>query len=244
MVKIVRSEPYQAPVESEQLTDAGRIARMLEKMSKHYSPLTIEIPGYKMHYTSCIVEVDKPYVLLDQLMPASGHDKLMAERKIHASGKLDGVDIQFITTLVRADVQKNMLTYYLKLPEVLHYQQRRQAYRVRIPMSRTLRVLIDNNDGSMTAGELHDLSHGGVGKIIPEGQNKIRQGHQYECVIELPCGEWLYCTVEMRYLKNTNSRKRQLIGAQFIDLSKIQKRLIARCISALELEEIRKRAML
>jgi len=244
MVKIVRSEPHQEPVESEELCDPGRIARLLDNMSKHYSPLTIKIPGYKMHYTSCIVEVDKPYILLDQLMPTSGHDKLMAERKLHATGKLDGVDIQFSTTLVRADVQKNILTYYLKLPETLHYQQRRQAYRVRIPVSKQLRVLIDNNDDTMTAGELHDLSHGGVGKIIPEGQNKIRQGKQYECVIELPCGEWLFCTVEMRYLKKPNSRKRQLIGAKFIDLSKIQKRLIARCISELELEEIRKRAML
>ena len=244
MVKIVRSEPYQVPIESEQLTDPGRIARLLEKMSKHYSPLTIEIPGYKMHYTSCIVEVDKPYVLLDQLMPSSGHDKIMAERKVHASGKLNGVDIQFTSTLVRADVQKNMLTYYLKLPEVLHYQQRRQAYRVRIPMSRQLHILIDNNDSTMIAGELHDLSHGGVGKIIPEDQNKIQTGNRYECVIELPCREWLYCTVEIRYQKNIKSRKRQLIGAKFIDLSKIQKRLIARCISELELEEIRKRAML
>jgi len=244
MVKIVRSEPYQEPVDSEEISDSGRIARLLNNLSRHYSPLTIEIPGYNIRYSSCIIEVDKPYILLDQLMPTSGHDKLMAERELQATGKLDGVDIKFSTTLVRADIQKSILTYYLKLPEILHYQQRRQAYRVRIPMSRQLRVLIDNNDNTMTAGVLHDLSHGGVGKIIPEEQNKLQQGNHYECVIQLPSGEWLYCTVEMRYLKKTHSRKQQLIGAKFIDLSKVQKRLIARCISELELEEVRRRAML
>jgi c-di-GMP-binding flagellar brake protein YcgR len=244
MFKIARNHPVQVPEESEQVIDSGRIARLLAQMSKHYSPLTIYIPGYKENYTSCIVKVDKRYVLLDELMPAGGHEKLMDKRKVHATGKLDGVDIKFSTTLVRADEQKNMLTYYLKLPKTLHYQQRRQAYRVRIPLSKQLHVLIDNKDGTMTAGELHDLSHGGAGKIIPEGQNKIKIGKQYECVIELPCGEWLYCTVEMRYTKKTKSNKKQLIGAMFMDLSTIQKRLISRCISELELEAIRKRAML
>jgi len=244
MFKTARSQPDQTPEDSVEVSDCGRIARLLLQMSRHYSPLTIYIPGYKENYTSCIVSVDKPYLLLDQLMPTGGHEKLMDKRKVHATGKLDGVDIQFTTTLVRVDEKKDILTYYLKLPETLHYQQRRQAYRVRIPMSKQLHVLIDNNDGTMTAGELHDLSHGGVGKIIPEGQNKIQSGKLYECVIELPCGEWLYCTVEMRYMKKTKARKRQLIGAKFIDLSTIQKRLISRCISALELEEIRKRARL
>jgi len=244
MVKIVRSEPYQTPTESELVTDSGRIARLLDKMSRHYSPLTVKIPGYKIGYTSCVVGVDKPYVMLDQLMPTSGHDKLMAERKMHVTGKLDGVDIAFTTTLVRAEEQKNILTYYLKLPDKLQYQQRRQAYRVRIPMSKQLRVLIDNNDDTIITGELHNLSHGGVGKIIPDGQSKIHKGNQHECVIELPCGECLYCTVEMRFIKTIASRKRQLIGAHFINLSKIQKRMIARCISELELEEIRKRAMI
>ena len=247
MAKIFKNESTQMSDRGELVTDSGRIARLLDKMSLHYSPLAIEIPGYKMQYTSCIVGVDKPYVMLDQLMPPSGHDKLMAERKMQVTGKLDGVNIKFSTTVVRAETQKNILTYYLKLPDKMQYQQRRQAYRVRIPMSRQLRVFIDTDDDSLTVGELHDLSHGGVGKIIQDGHNKIQRGCQYECVIELPSREMLYCTVEMRYLKKINSRNRklnrQLIGALFIGLSKMQKLAIARCISDLELEAIRKRAM-
>ncbi|MBL4712836.1 MAG: flagellar brake protein [Gammaproteobacteria bacterium] len=244
MVKIVRSLPYDDQPDSELITDPSRIARLLENLSKHYSPLTLQIPGYKKHYASCIVGVEKPYVLLDELMPNTGHEHLLEVGKVKARGKIDGVDIKFSTTLSRVDVQKNITTYYMRLPTKLNYQQRRVAYRVRIPLSKTLHILIDNGSNRPTVAELHDLSHGGAGKIIPEGKNIFKVGEYYECVIELPCGEWLICTVQVRYMKDIPSKKRQMIGTQFIDLLPVQKRLISRSISQLELEEIKKRAVL
>ena len=244
MVKIVRSSPHQAAEESENICDPEKISRLLKQLAKHYCPLMVQILGHKTRYTSCIVSADKQYVLLDELMPSTGHDILTLERNIHVIGKLDGVDIEFTTTLLRFDKQDNILTYYMKLPEQLKYQQRRQSYRVRIPMSRQLRVLIDNGNDTMIAGELHDLSHGAAGKILPDGKTEINSGENYECVIELPCREWLYCSVEICYTKKVGSKNNQFIGARFIDLSRVQKRLIARCISELELEEVRKRAMM
>jgi len=243
MVKIVRSSVFQSQPDSEQITDPARIARLLKQLSKHYSPLTVQIHDHKGLYTSCIVKVDKPYVLLDELIPSSGHEKLVSERKIRATGKLDGVEIQFTTTLKRVKEQKNMLTYYMKLPKTLKYQQRRQAYRVPVPAMAQLRVIVDYKDNRIIVGELHDLSHGGAGKIIPEGKITIDPGQLYECAIELPCGEWIYCSVEICYQKNIPSRKRQLIGVRFNDITLVQSRIIGRCISELELEQIRKRAM-
>jgi len=228
--------------ESELITDSARIALLLKQMSKHYSPLAIRIKGHKAQFSSCIVDVEKPYVLFDELLPSSGNEALIADRKIIATGKLDGVDIHFNSTLKRVVKKKNLVTYYMSLPTEMEYQQRRMAYRVRIPMSKVLHVIIDGGPRKVIVGELHDLSHGGAGKIIPEGNTIIKMGSYYECAIELPCGEWLYCTLEMRYQKDIHSRKKKLIGAKFVNLTTVQSRLISRCISALELEHIRKRA--
>ncbi|PCI06621.1 MAG: hypothetical protein COB77_06475 [Gammaproteobacteria bacterium] len=244
MVRIVRSLPYDDQPDSEQITDPSRIVRLLEQLSKHYSPLTLQIQGHKKRYTTCIIGVEKPYVLLDELMPNTGHEHLLESGKIQARGKLDGVDISFSTTLEKVDRQKNLTTYHMHLPAKLEYQQRRTAYRARIPVSKQLRVLIDDGSNRPIEAELHDLSRGGAGKIIPEGQIALKPGQFYQCVIELPCGDWLFCTVEIRYLKNIPSRKRQLLGTRFDDLSPIQSRLIGRCISQLELEEVKKRASL
>jgi len=242
MLKTVNNTQNTTTVDAEKITDPARIALLLEQLTKHYSPLTVQIAGHNEHYASCIVEIDKPYVLLDQLIPDSGHERLLETRKIHATGKIDGVDIAFSTTLEHVDEQDNLLTYHMKLPEKLKYQQRRMAYRVRIPLAKLLRVLIDNGGKHLIQGELHDLSHGGAGKIISSTKFKFKPGQWYECAIELPCGEWIYCTVEMCYLKNIPVRNRRLIGASFVGLTAMQSRIIGRCVSELELDQIRKRA--
>ncbi|HHJ36015.1 MAG TPA: hypothetical protein ENJ87_09645 [Gammaproteobacteria bacterium] len=242
MFKILQRHAAIAPTDSEEITDPARIARLLEQLSKHYSPLTVQIQGHKVQYTSCIVGVDRPYVLLDEFIPATGHERLLDSGKVFITGKLEGVDFSFNTTLHHVDKSDDMLTYYMKLPLRLRYRQRRMAYRVRIPATQQLYVLVDDGSDRILRGELRDLSHGGAGEIISDQKSNLKIGQKYECAIELPCREWLYCTVEMRYLKDIPSRNRQIIGACFDALTRVQSRLIARCVSELELEQLKKRA--
>lgn len=247
MTNKVRTSAQRASPGSEQITDQARIARLLEQLARRYTPLTVQIPGHEALYTSCTVGVEKPYVLLDELMPSTGHEVLLRERTLNVLGKLDGVDIRFIASLERVDEQDNVLTYYMNLPRHLEYMQRRSDYRVHIPMSMRLRVIIDDeaftdDDGITIEGDLHDLSKGGAGMIFPVTDSKVESGKIYECAFELPDEGWLYCSVELRYAKEISSHNRQLIGARFIDLYPPQKRLIGRCISELEREFIRKRA--
>jgi c-di-GMP-binding flagellar brake protein YcgR len=96
----------------------------------------------------------------------------------------------------------------------------------------------------MISGELRDLSHGGAGKIIPDDKVVINRGQLCECVVELPCQEWLYCSVEVCHVTKIDSRKTQIIGTRFVGLSLEQKRLISSCITVLEQEEMRKRNMI
>jgi len=218
------------------------MVRLLERMVKRHTPLTTQVPGHEELYTSYIVDVDRLYVLLDELLPSSGHELLLEERSLRVTGKLDGIEIRFITTLERVDVQDKMVTYHMGLPRQLEYRQRRMNYRVHIPMTKKLRAIIDNEDGTVNEGELHDLSRGGAGLIFPDDKPVVEPGLLQECAIELSDEEWLYCAVELRYSKNFPPRERQLIGARFFDLGPAQERLIGRCISELEREFIRKRA--
>lgn len=57
-----KSSPYKPLPDSEQITDPTKVSRLLERFTKHYTPLTVQIPGDKEHYTSSIVGVDKKYV--------------------------------------------------------------------------------------------------------------------------------------------------------------------------------------
>ena len=236
------TSPYQPLADSEQVTAPTKISRLLERFTKRYTPLTVQIPGHKQHYTSCIVDIDGEHVLLDELLPSTGHQLLVTEGALQVTGKLDGIDIQFFTTLKHVGDKDNILTYHMNLPKLLEYRQRRMDYRARIPMTMKLPVIIENRSGKMVKGELHDLSFGGAGMILLADKIMMKTERKHECAIELPDGKWIYCTAELRYSKNVPSRKTQFIGVQFIGLSPVQSRLIGRCISELEREAIRKRS--
>ena len=241
MINKAQTTSHKPLPESEQITDPARVIRLLERLAGRHTLLTVEIPGRQEHYTSSIVDVDSLHVLLDELLPSTGHQFLLAERTLQVSGKLDGIDIRFITTLERVDNGNRMVTYHMNLPRQIEYRQRRLAYRAHIPMALTLHVLIDSSKGPLIEGVLHDLSYTGAGMLFPEGPPVVERGLLHECAIELPDDVWLYCAVELRYTKRYRSTDRQLIGARFADLSPAQARLVGRCIGELERESVRRR---
>ena len=241
MTKKAKTRSYQSLPDSEQITDPVRVVRLLERIANQHALLTVEIPGHQELYTSSIVGVDGPCVLLDELLPPTGHQLLLAERTLQVTGKVDGIEIRFISTLERVEKADNMLTCHMNLPAQIEYRQRRSAYRAHIPLTRPLRVIISNKDGAAIEGELHDLSHGGAGMIFPVGPPVVVHDLLYECAIELPNGAWLYCEVELRYSKSIRPNNQQLIGARLNKLSPAQARLVSHCISELEREFVRKR---
>ena len=230
---------------SETIKHPASIVRLFEQLSRRYTPLTVQIVGYDNVFTSCALDVIKPYLLLDELMPSSGHPLLVREGVVNITGKLDGIEISFQTSLHHVDQKNKLLTYNMHLPEKIEYRQRRQDYRVNIPMSKQLRVLVDNeNDHEPEiAGELHDLSNGGAGIIFSETDIALEPGHLYECAIEIPGEEYLFCCVELRYTREIRTGKQKLTGVLFLNLTPVQARLIGRFISEMEREQIKKRAL-
>lgn len=227
--------------ESEKINDPARVIPLLERLAKRRTPLGVRISGHRELYGSCIVDVNRRHVLLDELLPSSGHRLLLSQRALQVVAKLDGIDICFDTTLDRIDTDDKVITYYAKLPGQIEYGQRRLNFRVHIPMTKRLSVVIQNPDGVVFAGVLHDLSHGGAGMVFPEGKPEVRPGLLHDCAIELAEDDWLYTTVELRHSKSVSFRNRQMIGAQFTDLSLQQAHIIRQYLSELQRELLRRR---
>lgn len=242
MASKAKTSAYKSLPDSQEITNPAKILRLLERFTKGYNPLTIQILDHKTLHTSCIVSVDKRQVLLDELLPSTGHQLLLSKRTLQATGKLEGVDVRFATTLKHVDNKSDTLSYSMKLPKTIEYRQRRMNYRVHIPMSMQLPVIIENKAGLKNKGTLRDLSYGGAGIIFLTESSQIKTNDSYQCIIELPDNQHISCTAEMRYSKNIPSQKTQLIGVQFAGLSPEQSQHIGRCINELEREFIKKRA--
>lgn len=227
--------------DNEQITESASIVRILKQLTTRNTPLTVQIADRNASYTSYTVGVEKSHLLLDELIPTTGHQILLEERNITVSSKLDGVDIHFNTSLVSVDEQDKVLTYRMSLPKQLEYHQRRQDYRVHIPMSKLLRVFILDRADTMHEATLHDISHGGAGLVFTTPANTIESGQIYGFAFELPNDVWLYCFAEICHSKTIPPKNRQLIGIKFVELSPAQPRLLRRFISQLEREIIKKR---
>ena len=227
--------------DSELVTDRVRIAALLERLTRQHTLLEVAIPGKPQRFTSSVVAVQDDHVLLDELMPAEGHQLLLEVRNVQVSGKLDGVDFRFIATLEDVDKADGMITYRVNLPARLEYRQRRMDYRAHIPIARKLRVIIDAGDADEIEGELYDLSLGGVGMILPGETPALHGSRWYECAIEMPDDSWLYSQIEFCHARTIPAHARHLIGARFPGLSPVQAQLVGRCIGMLERELIRKR---
>jgi c-di-GMP-binding flagellar brake protein YcgR len=240
MMTDTRNSSDQALPGSEQITDPTRIERLLERLAKNHALLTVMMPGHAERYTSSIVNVAGPYVLLDELMPTGGHRVLLEACALEVTGKLDGIEFRFAATLDDVDNHDDMITYRVNLPARLEYCQRRMDFRAHIPIAQKLQVIITSGDDSVIEGELYDLSRGGAGVILPGEVPLLKPARRYECAIELPDAAWLYCAIEMRHVKDLPSGDRHLIGARFAELSPVQSRLVAHCITRLERELIRK----
>lgn len=233
---------YRPLPDSERIENQARVARLLDQLGRRHALLTVEIPGHPERFTTCIVAVDGPFVLLDELTPSDGQRLLLAQRQLQVTGKLDGIDIRFQSKLARVDEKDGVVTCYLELPGLLEYRQRRMDFRAHIPLSQTLRVIIDDGEGNAIEGLLHDLSQGGAGILLPEDQILPGSGRAYECAIELPGEDWLFCTVELCHSRKSRFRGRLLLGTRFQAQTPFQARLVGQCITSLEREQIRKRA--
>lgn len=227
--------------ESEKISDPARVVPLLERLAKRRTLISVRIDGHRELFNSCIVEVNRQHVLLDELLPNSGHQLMQSQRGLRVIAKLDGIDIRFDTMLDRVDSNEKLVTYYTKLPAQLEYGQRRLDFRVHIPMARRLRVFIDDGDEAEFEGVLHDLSHGGAGMIFPQGKPEIMPGSTHDCAIEMTENDWLYTTVELRYAKSVSFRNKQMIGVRFTDLSPQQAHSIRQYLSELQRELLRRR---
>jgi c-di-GMP-binding flagellar brake protein YcgR len=229
--------------DGEKITDPVRVASLLDRLAKKHSLLTVVVPGHSERYTTSIVGINGLFVLLDELLPSSGHHLFVEVGTLEVSGKVDGIDFRFFAMLEDVDAQDGMITYRVHLPARLEYRQRRMDYRAHIPIAQTLRVIIDKADESVIEGELYDLSQGGIGMILPGETPALQPRRWYECAFEMPDQSWLYCSVELCHARTIPSHDRHLVGARFSGLSVVQSQLVGRYIGMLERELLRKRTV-
>jgi c-di-GMP-binding flagellar brake protein YcgR len=238
----VRSARNHNSSDIERITSTTRIAWILDHLKKKRELLTISIDDVAEPFTSAIVDVDAENgtLVLDELIPRTGNELIIARRRFRITARLDGIKVDFDTTLAEVGEQDGLICFTADLPGLLYYQQRRDFHRVRLPLSYPFRVTLASKDNHVEEGLLRDISFGGAQVILPPESSITARTGTYDCAIELPTGESVYCSVEIRYASVFGRRNEVRTGIRFLDLTPVQKRIIERSVASIEQELLKK----
>ena len=231
--------------EIERISFAPQIASLLRRLQESRSLLSVTVSGSDELYNSAVVEVDSglDYVLLDELTPSDGHERLLRSRSLHAHARLRGIDISFAGTLQEAGVRDGIAFYRLPLPSLVNYRQRRANFRAHVGMGIPVPVALGGRHAAELDGTLCDISTGGIGAMLRSGRTTdLHEGVVLDhCSISLPIGREISCALEIRYVSHDERRHALRIGGRYVDLDRSQEKIVEHFVAALERELLRKK---
>src|SRR5690606_23737999 len=130
----------------------------------------VTLPDSRRNYHSAILrlEPEEGYLLLDELHPREGHERLLIHRRLQASAMVQGVELRFRAQVQATGEESRIAFYRLGFPEELVYVQRRSSFRVPVPEEARLLARLEGKSERALSVRITDLSEGGVAVEFPK----------------------------------------------------------------------------
>ncbi|MCB1874869.1 MAG: flagellar brake protein [Chromatiales bacterium] len=228
-----------------QITDKGRIVSLLERVRESRLNLQVNLPGDNERYASALLRVDpgKGLICLDELNPVKGHERARFAEGITVHTLLEGVDLTFSTQVLEVGHRDGIAYYRASLPHLLHYNQRRSFYRLKLDRRHPVILGIHYNKRRETIrGRLSDISLGGLAARI-EKDLELQAGESLgSCSLHLPGADVINCSLDVRHVQ-AETRGGLRIGAEFSAINSEAQDLIFRFVRSLERDQLRRHLM-
>lgn len=234
------------------LSDPVEIGKALAAVVESRSQLTVRIEDRVTPYVSLLIEVDSENQVfyIDELLPKNGNEALGNGEIFSIRALCRGIPVFFEgNQILSVEDESGSLTYKVKFPGRLVYQQRRQFFRISVGVTQNCDALLMRSeseqgpDAISTRGRVIDLSQRGAGLQIP-GQlsSELEVGEQLdECEVSLPDCDYLKSQAEIRHFFYDEERDVSYCGLLFHGLGKVEQRKLDRYVLQLQ-REARKNA--
>lgn len=203
---------------------AQYVNALIEKrslLSIHLSPSTA--------FVSAVLDLtaDGGWLILDRSPDESLNERVTEQDEVQCVTRLDGIRIQFPLSDLRRLPYDGFEALAAPLPSVLLRLQRRECYRLSVPVSNpvTCRISVPTEGGARTTVTLRvlDISSGGVALIFsPEEFNVAPAATLEDCQLVIPEFEPAAIKLKVRnqFEIETRSGARNIrLGCEFVDLS-------------------------
>lgn len=224
----------------------AQIAQVLRRLQEQRCLLTVQVGTATESYTSAVLEVvlEDEYLVLDELTPREGHERLKHSREIQVRAILDGIEVRFASRVAQINTEQGLPYYKVPFPERIDYPQRRQVHRVHVPLNTGYPVSLLLPDERILSGELRDISPEGIGIRVRIGtlDPGRDRGMRAICHLSLPQQRELVTDIEFRYIDDPLQKNRvPRLGARFVDLKGAQARRVEQFCAELARDQRRLR---
>lgn len=225
----------QAVETNECIRNPGRIQALLGRLLEEQPFLIVTFPESHRHYASALLalDIDSNHLLLDELKPPTGHQRVQADSILQIHARLAGVDLHFEVSVSIIKQQDGIHCYLSQLPEQLTYRQRREHVRVPFMHNAHAQFLHENR---RVEAQLLDLSSQGFGGVLRH-DSPLHVGQRYTCTLLIK-EDVIRTTAELRYLAKDPAQQHRF-GALFHQPSPAAERQINRLVMQLQREQAR-----
>jgi flagellar brake protein len=240
-----RVEPVRYDEEEKYLLRRPReIHQVLQSLLDRHA-LISAYPALRNHgYPTALLALDEDgrHLLIDGNMQEAINRIIEQAHHLTCVAQLDRIHIQFRLAPLSRMIIDGQTAFRAPLPEQLLRLQRREFYRLQVPVAQplTCELPIPRGDGEVEPLPLRvlDISAGGVALAVPADQPQFRPFREYEdCVLHLPDAAPIAVRLMIRSLFrqiNQNGRESWRAGCQFTALPRGAEVLIQRYIFRLE----------
>lgn len=225
------------------------IARLLKQLQQHLVVITAKfptdkpssnnlpqnkLPANKDVYNTAIIKIDYKNKLfyLDELLPHAGNEQLKKMGKIVLQTRLDGAILTAECTLKKTGMEKGIPHYIMHFPARIHSTQRRDSYRINIPLSKRIQVNMQTESGAFIAGFLNDLSFNGIAIRLESKQNFDLNVDEIVPFLTIHLKETIICEMEVKRISNTLGNT--IISGHLEEISSEHRRFIQKFITQLD----------
>lgn len=226
----------------EVISNPPYITYLLQQAHGTRNGLTIISAPHSINHASSILEVNEVdnSLLIDALSQGQSIPYDIPEFTV----MLEEVKIWFTVKEFAQEIIGENVFYRISFPKSLYRVQRRNHYRVAVPMAVNSRIKTSLADDSRTIiGGISDISLGGVGFTVPSDARKVFEPHSVISGVFIELGDLCSLTadLEVRHVVYSNQTKSTFVGAQFCKLDTSKSHKIAWAVQELQRIELRDR---
>ncbi|MBI3562251.1 MAG: flagellar brake protein [Gammaproteobacteria bacterium] len=190
------------------LHHSGEIVQRLKQLAKGKNMVTAHGDNGVTLNTSVIdIISEMELVVLDYGIDEKLVQQLLQSNRVMFKSQHAGVTAQFSAHSLTKAKYQNEPVIAVPIPETLLWLQRRQAYRVRIPLGIPLFCEVPYQENTVLRLKLHDISGGGLSLYDEDTLIQVENGGVLErCALELPGSGRLTLDLQVRNRFPINKR--------------------------------------